>query len=109
MARRDSSLKAWCQKNGHMELLQELANEINSDQAVYRRRCQTLRPGLRICCNPNGCSSFRVSAFSSAFAFKQKIDIGYRMEYNAISSEPDKSGQSPRRCVWSRFVNGEHG
>ena len=31
MARRDSSLKAWCQKNGHMELLQELANEINSD------------------------------------------------------------------------------
>ena len=31
MARRDNSLKAWCQKNGHMELLQELANDINAD------------------------------------------------------------------------------
>ena len=31
MARRDNSLKAWCQKNGHMELLQELANDINGD------------------------------------------------------------------------------
>ena len=43
------------------------------------------------------------------FRLQTEIDIGYRMEYNAISSEPDKSGQSPRRCVWSRFVNGEHG
>jgi hypothetical protein len=39
----------------------------------------------------------------------QKIDIGYQTDYNTISSEPDKSGQSPRRCVWSRFANGEHG
>lgn len=30
MPRRDNSLKAWCQKNDRMELLQELANEINN-------------------------------------------------------------------------------